>query len=256
MKPDAQRHHSLPMTCLPPAARAAVASLVLALGAALPAGAQGVWTFDRDGWRTEARARAQIPAPAAMRGSGPSALHVVLFATGGTVVGGWTGFVASQVVWSDWRNEPGRRAIRTRYSIVGAAVGLLAGVLIGSHSKSKPAPRLGPLAPDPASVDAPITAEQIRKSSARTIRELLLEMRPRWLHSRGLDVIRESNEPDQPRGIRVYLNGYLLGGLDAIDGVSIDTVTEIRFFEPAAATVRWGAGNEDGAILLSTSPAR
>jgi hypothetical protein len=46
----------------------------------------------------------------------------------------------------------------------------------------------------------------------------------------------------------------LLGGLDTLDEVSIDAVTGVQFFDAAAAVLRWGAGNEDGAILLSTGP--
>lgn len=166
------------------------------------------------------------------------------------------GFFASQVVRSDWQNEPGRREMRTRYSVIGAGVGLLAGFVIGHHSSVKPAPGLLTPGPAPGPGDAPITAEQIRASSARSIRELLREVRPRWLRSRGLDVIHESNEVARPRGVQVYLNNGLLGGLDTLDEVSIDTVTEIRFLDAAAATLRWGVGNEDGAILLSTRLAR
>jgi len=233
-----------------------IPALLFALGWAAPARAQRTQTPAQEGWRPGRWPTPEVPAPPARWESGPSPLRIVVFGTGGALLGGWTGFVASQVVWSDWRNEPGRSAIRQRYSLIGAGVGILAGVLMGIHSSPNPIPRLGPPAPDLASPNAPITAEQIQASSARSIRELLRELRPRWLRSHGLDVLRQSGRPDQPRGIRVYLNNRLLGGLDSLDDISIGSVTEIRFLDAAAATLRWGAGNEDGALLLTTSAPR
>jgi hypothetical protein len=53
----------------------------------------------------------------------------------------------------------------------------------------------------------------------------------------------------------VYLNGSLLGGLETLDQVSIYSVTSAQFFDAPVAILRWGAGHDDGAILLLTSGA-
>ena len=82
--------------------------------------------------------------------------------------------------------------------------------------------------------------------------QLLREMRPQWLRSRGVDVLAPHQDPVEAPGVRVYLNGELLGGLDTLDEVSIDAVTRIEFLDASAAVLRWGAGNKDGAILLTT----
>lgn len=201
-------------------------------------------------------ARAQSPLPlqnptiAAQATKHHSALHVALYTTGGALVGGWAGYVASQVAWSDWRNEPGRREQRLRFSLAGATLGLVGGFLIGHRT---PAPdRVIAEAPPPDARQDPITEREIRASSARYLSQLVREIRPQWFRSRGRDVIRPNPDPVEAPGVRVYLNGGLLGGLDTLDQVSIDAVTRIEFFESGAAVLRWGAGNEDGAILLTT----
>ena len=69
------------------------------------------------------------------------------------------------------------------------------------------------------------------------------------------DVLRVGGNPPAANGVQVYLDGELLGGLSTLDQVSIDLVTGIQFIDPGPAVLRWGAGNEDGAILLTTQEA-
>lgn len=171
----------------------------------------------------------------------------MIYGAGGAILGGWAGFMASQIAWSDWRDGPGRSAQRVRFSLVGAAVGLVAGTLVGRRPQAEPAApsvRLGP-------ERGPITEAEIRASSARTLTQLLHELRPEWLHNRGVNVLVQG-VPVRLSGVRVYLDGQLLGGLDTLDEVPIDAVTGVQFYDAGAAVLRWGAGNEDGAILLST----
>jgi hypothetical protein len=201
--------------------------------------------------------RAQEPAPPRHGSLWSVAAH----AAGGALLGGWSGYMVAQVAWSDWQHPEGRRAQRVRFSVTGAALGLLAGAMIGRHAPA------GALVPGDRPQVVPmyhtnsITAEEIRASSARTPTELLRALRPQWLRSRGIDVLRVGQDsvlneaPLTARGVRVYLNGGLLGGLDALDQVSVYSITGVQFLEAAAATLRWGAGHDDGAILLTTSAA-
>jgi hypothetical protein len=201
-----------------------------------------------------------------------SPLRIVAHVVGGALLGSWAGYVTSQVAWSDWQGRTGRSAHRIRFSVTGGAVGLLAGSLLGTHrnkSKSVPAP-LWERPVQRQMATGPITADEIRASPARTLTELLRTLRPLWLRSRGTDVLRPdlpsvgdapttgavlADDPRAASGVRVYLNGTLLGGLDALDQVSVQSITGAQFFAAAAATLRWGAGNEDGAILLTTARA-
>lgn len=181
-----------------------------------------------------------------------SVLHVAAYAAGGSLLGAWSGYMTSQVATSDWEDRAGRGAQRVRFSVVGAGLGLLVGALVGRRAEPALTLPRGPRSAPPL-ITQPITAEEIRASSARSVTELLRLLRPQWLRSRGRDVLRPNADPTEAHGVRVYLNGGLLGGLDALDEVSIDAVTGVQFFDAGPAVLRWGAGNEDGAILLTTS---
>jgi hypothetical protein len=205
-------------------------------------------------------ASAPARSQAAYRPRGPSPFRVLSYAVGGAVVGSWTGYVASQVTWSDWSDADGRSAHRIRFSVGGAALGLVVGVVMGSRRAGvAPAvplalPRLAPPLPG-----RPITEEDIRRSSARSVTELIRRLRPQWLRSRGRDVLQLDSlhlgrDPLAAQGVRVYLNGSLFGGLDALDQVAVGALTGVAFLESTAAVLRYGTGNEDGAILLTTRP--
>lgn len=181
-----------------------------------------------------------------------SVLGVMAHALGGALIGSWAGYVTSQVAWSDWREGTGRGAYRVRFSATGAALGLFVGTFIGSRGTEATAPLPLERVVVPPITPGPITEDEIRASSARTLTELLRRLRPQWLRSRGRDVLRPNDDPLAAQGVRVYLNGELLGGLSTLDQVSIDSVTGVQFFDATAATLRWGAGHRDGAILLTT----
>ncbi|MEJ2216954.1 MAG: hypothetical protein P8099_10095 [Gemmatimonadota bacterium] len=198
------------------------------------------------------------PAAAAIAGTRDhhSFVHTTLWAVGGAIIGGWTGFVTSQVARSDWSNASGRGAQRLRFSLVGAGLGLIGGFLVGHHAPTRspmPAGGLTPVRPPADIRGGPITEKDIRASTARSVTELVREKRPQWLLQRGVDVLHGLSDPlSTTSGRRVYLNGQLLGGLQELDDVSIEVVTRIEFLDASAAVVRWGPGNEDGAILLTT----
>src|SRR5262245_33307225 len=129
-----------------------------------------------------------VPGPAQTPDPAPpshrhSALRIVTYALGGAILGSWTGYLTAQVTWSDWNRGAGRSAQRVRYSAAGAAIGVLAGALIGGTGGSVPAFN-GPALPlrQPANMVA-ITSKEIRESNARSLTELLRKLRPQWLHS-------------------------------------------------------------------------
>jgi hypothetical protein len=180
-----------------------------------------------------------------------SAFHVAAYAVGGTLLGAWSGYMASQISWSDWQDRAGRSSQRVRLSALGAGLGFLAGTLMGTrHAEARPV--RPPRRADTPMPGGPITEAEIRASSARTLTELLRERRPQWLRSRGVDVLQPNIDPLESHGVRVYLNDGLLGGLETLDQVSIYSITGVQFFDTAAAILRWGAGNDDGAILLTS----
>lgn len=184
-----------------------------------------------------------------------SLLHVVGYAAGGMVIGAWAGYVTAQVDRSDWTDTTGRAAQRLRFSLGGAALGLLAGVIVGARGGPVAAAPPGPPRL-PLPINQSLTAEDIRTSQARTLTQLLRELRPQWLRQRGTDVlpvIDPNSSLHGLHGVVVYLNGTPFGDLKSLDEVPIEEVTGIKFLDGPAAVLRYGTGNEDGAILLSTA---
>ena len=192
---------------------------------------------------------------------GPSFLHVLAYGTGGSILGGWTGFMTSQVIWSDWlgQRKPDLGKRRMQLTVSGAALGSLLGTLVGFHGEphsTVPAP------PGLFVRPGSITAEEIRASAARDAEEAIRLLRPYWLtRQRGNDVVRiDAVSMDstlagrvpafEPEGIRVYLDDAQLGGLDELSRFPIDQIARIEWWDARSATLRWGAGHSHGAIRI------
>ncbi len=194
---------------------------------------------------------------------GPSFLHVLAYGTGGSLVGGWTGFMTSQVIWSDWlgARKPDLGKRRMQFTVSGAALGTLLGTFLGFHGESH---STVPARPG-LFVRPTITADEIRASSARDAAEAVRLLRPTWLRARGNDVVtvdalsKDSTlaykiPPFEPEGIHVYVDDVLLGGVGELSQFPIEQIARIEFWDARSATLRWGAGNAQGAIRIVTSP--
>jgi hypothetical protein len=234
----------------PPAAAPEAPRAFLAAELAPPLTPQGV-------------SRAETPA---------SHARTALFTFAGTAMGAWVGFVASQVVRSDWdkRSDDQFTRYRMRFALGGAVVGgTLAAVF--QHRGHRPASA----APQPRSQARPqwagsrgdaITRDEIARSSARDAYDLVSALRPTWLRLRG-----DATFHDAPNGTvsggpgavtanilpgdggpKVYLNNGLLGTTSTMHEIPLVSLTEVRFLTPAEASYRFGHGYPDGVILLST----
>jgi hypothetical protein len=58
--------------------------------------------------------------------------------------------------------------------------------------------------------------------------------------------------PTASRGIRVYLDHMLLGGIDNLTTISSNSVLTVRWLSPIDATTRYGTGHADGVIEVTT----
>lgn len=96
-----------------------------------------------------------------------------------------------------------------------------------------------------------ISAEELRANRAQTAYDAVQSMRANWLRKkRGEQSFHAAND------VIVYLDNAKMGGLDALRQISTGAVVSMRFFDPAAANYRWGAGHSHGAILVSTGEQR
>lgn len=190
------------------------------------------------------------------------ALHLV----GGALVGGWVGYVGSQVALSDWEKETNSSFNDQRSAWVagGVVVGLLGSRLIGGTT----APGRPVVDVRPSGGRNVLTREQIITSGASSIFDLVSTQRREWLVTRGTNSFRES-----PRGsgggmgpgaslnvepgkatVVVYMDDIQLGGVEQMRNILISDIMEVRFIEPREAVVRYGSGHAHGVILLKTTP--
>ena len=85
-----------------------------------------------------------------------------------------------------------------------------------------------------------ISQEEIKElAAAGTAKDAIEIARPIWLRSKGIDP-------------SIYMNGVLMGGLDQLDNISINSVKEIKFLPSAEATTMYGTNNMGGVIEIKS----
>ncbi|MDG2397817.1 MAG: hypothetical protein P8M59_00725 [Candidatus Marinimicrobia bacterium] len=85
-----------------------------------------------------------------------------------------------------------------------------------------------------------ISQEEIKELVvARTAKDAIEISRPIWLRRKGVDP-------------SIYMNGMLMGGLDQLDNISINSVKEMRFLPSAEATTMYGTNNMGGVIEIKS----
>ncbi len=100
--------------------------------------------------------------------------------------------------------------------------------------------------PSPSRLPDVIDLEEIHASSASNVWDLIHQVRPNWLRSRGPSSLRDP-APVYPV---VYLGDMSYGPLETLRGFSIIGVQEIRFIGATTATTRFGSGHAGGIIQL------
>lgn len=91
-----------------------------------------------------------------------------------------------------------------------------------------------------------LTREEIQLSSASNAYDVLQQLRPQFLRSRGAVSIRDP----RPAYAVVYLNDVHYGSLSALRTIQIDEIDEIRYISAPDATTRWGTGHGGGVIQV------
>jgi hypothetical protein len=191
---------------------------------------------------------------------------IVRTAVGGTL-GAWLGFVAAKIKMSDWNDAsrgPAANRTRNTATIGGAVVGAaLANLLFRSHACGSEVPQVARAAAPRSTARRPITAEEIERSGLNgNVYDLVNSLRRNWLNFRGFDTFAEgpgsastvvSDEPN----LVVYLDNARLGTTTQLRSLPVAGVIGVRYFDPAEATYKWGAGHTHGAIqvLTVTDPA-
>jgi hypothetical protein len=96
-----------------------------------------------------------------------------------------------------------------------------------------------------------ITRQEIVGSQYTNAYDVVSRLRPAFLHTHGKTTITGSDTGYA----RVYLNGQYYGEIESLRALDVATIREIRYYNGAQATNRFGTGNVSGAIEVITGPA-
>ncbi len=84
-----------------------------------------------------------------------------------------------------------------------------------------------------------ITAAEMEAVNARTAMDAVRRLRSSWL--RGVGGARPV----------VYVDNIRMGGLEVLERMAVEDISELRFMSGPDATTRYGTGHMGGAILVS-----
>ena len=101
-------------------------------------------------------------------------------------------------------------------------------------------------APARGTRDAPITQEEADGSGAVNAYDLVRNLRPMWLVTRG----RHSVQNPAGDVVWVYVNSTRLGGPESLQQISAADVGSILYFDAGSANYRFGTGHLNGAIQV------
>ena len=89
-----------------------------------------------------------------------------------------------------------------------------------------------------------LTIEEMRDFT--DVYSAVLSLRPLWLRQRGVTSIRQRD------GMKVYLDGSLMGGAENLKQITIISIGSVRYLDGLEASNRWGLDHGNGAIMIET----
>jgi len=176
-------------------------------------------------------------------------------------VGGWVGYIGSQVVHSDWDKSTNRdlREERLGWAAAGAVAGGLGSRAVGPTTA--PGPNLDPLEKRSRRGSVISTAE-IRSADVSNAYDLIDLLRRDWLRPRGTNSFSETAQGQGSAAgfwvrqgvpqMKVYVNDIRIGGPDRMREIPADWLITAEFLDSRQTTYRYGTGHAHGAIRLST----
>jgi len=93
-----------------------------------------------------------------------------------------------------------------------------------------------------------ITAEEISATSVQTAYEVVRALRPAWLRRSRPTAMLEQNASE----LLVYVDGTRFGDVESLRQIVPSTVRSIRYYSSSAAQAKFGPGNLQGAIEVTT----
>ena len=92
-----------------------------------------------------------------------------------------------------------------------------------------------------------LTADQLARTNSEYVYDALMKLRPSWLTSRGATSLTDAT----PTSVSVFMGNSLLGKVEALREVRVVDVSEVKYWDAASASARFGMGHPRGVIELT-----
>ncbi len=96
-----------------------------------------------------------------------------------------------------------------------------------------------------------ITAAELSRISATSLEEAVRALRPTWLRNAPSTI-----RPGAEGTVVIYLDRVRLGGPENLRQINPMQVSEVRYYSPSEAELRFGPGHLHGAIEVTTARGR
>jgi hypothetical protein len=93
-----------------------------------------------------------------------------------------------------------------------------------------------------------LTREQLGAANSTNLYQAIGKVRPEWLSSRGPTSVTNAT----PTSVDVFMNGSMLGNADYLKQIGVLDVSEVRYWDAASASARFGMGHPRGVIEIVT----
>lgn len=93
-----------------------------------------------------------------------------------------------------------------------------------------------------------ITADEITVTSGQTVLDVVRTLRPAWLRRTRPVVLLDPTSVE----LLVYVDGARFGDMESLRQIAPGTVQTIRYYSASAAQAKFGTGNIQGAIEVTT----
>jgi hypothetical protein len=95
-----------------------------------------------------------------------------------------------------------------------------------------------------------INSEQIAATRAQNAYEIVEQLQPTWLVSRGPQSLTDPGAPHPTAS--VYLDGMRAGDLEYLRTIAANNIAEIRYYTASEASARFGMGHPRGVIAVTS----
>jgi hypothetical protein len=93
-----------------------------------------------------------------------------------------------------------------------------------------------------------VTGDEIRAHGGNNLQDILQSLRPAWFRIRATRVAGLPSDP-----VTVYLDGRRVGTVSALRDIPVPNVSVVRYYSASEAQSRYGMGNMQGSIEVTTN---